>query len=60
MHANYKIAKNSLCDMSGQKRTINSKQLLTLIGMCYQDNGLADEFWATIDKFDAEEYLIQG
>jgi len=60
LHPNYKAAKNTLCDMAGQKRNINANQLLTLIGLVYKDNGLEAEFWATIDKFDAEKYLIQG
>lgn len=60
MHPAYKVAKYSLCDMSGQPRTISAKKLLTLIGVTYEDNKLQDEFWATIDKFDAEKFVNQG
>ena len=54
---NWKVAKNNLCTASGQKTTITAKQLLHLIGMCYEDNNKAIVFWNTIDRFDAEKYL---
>lgn len=57
---NWKVAKNNLCKMAGQPTNINANKLLTLIGLVYKDNDLETEFWATIDKFDAEKYLIKG
>lgn len=57
---NWREAKHQLCDMAGQKRTINSNALLTLIGLVYKDNDKEVDFWSTIDKFDAEQYLQMG
>jgi len=54
---NYKAAKYSLCDLSGQKRTITNKQLLHLIGTVYKDNDKESDFWAVIDKFNAAKFL---
>lgn len=57
---NYITAKRTLCAMSGRKCALTSSELLTLIGMVYEDNKQEDVFWTCIDKFDAEKYLIQG
>ncbi len=60
IHPQYKSAKAKLCQLSGQPSNISSRKLITLIGLCYEDNKLVDEFWKTIDKFDAEKFVIQG
>jgi hypothetical protein len=54
---NYKVTKSALCKQLGQKLNISSKQLLNGIGLVYKDNKIESEFWAVIDKFDAEKYL---
>jgi hypothetical protein len=54
---NSKEAKNTLCDLLGQKRNISNKQLLHGIGLVYKDNNLEHEFWGVIDKFKASKYL---
>ena len=48
---NFKQAKNSLCDMSGQKRNISTLNTIKLIGMVYIDNKQGHIFESTIDKF---------
>jgi hypothetical protein len=54
---NWKSAKNALCISAGQKTNISESQLLNLIGLVYKDNKIEAEFWATIDKYNAEKYL---
>lgn len=57
LSSNYKSTKKELCILLGQKTNISASQLLNGIGLVYKDNGKEVEFWATIDKFDAEKYL---
>jgi hypothetical protein len=54
---NWKTAKIELCKLAGQKNSISNKAYLNLIGLIYKDNNLELEFWATVDKFQAEKYL---
>lgn len=54
---NWKSAKVELCNQLGQKPNIPAKQLLAGIGLVYRDNNIETEFWATIDKFQAQKFL---
>jgi hypothetical protein len=54
---NWKNAKVELCQQLGQKTNISAKQLLHGIGLVYRDNNLESEFFATIDKFNAQDFL---
>ena len=54
---NWKTAKVMICRQVGQKITISNKAYLNLIGLIYKDNNLENQFWVTIDKFEAEKYL---
>ena len=57
MAPNWKNAKVELCKQLGQKTNINAKQLLHGIGLVYRDNNLEAEFFETIDKFNAQDFL---
>ena len=48
---NFKQAKNNLCDQTGQKRGISNINLIRLIGKIYEDNNMAPEFEAILNKF---------
>jgi hypothetical protein len=54
---NAKISKNEFKKLVGLKSTASNKQVLNAISFIYRDNKLEDEFWATIDKFNASKFL---
>jgi hypothetical protein len=52
LHPNYKVAKQTLCEIMGVSFKTTSKTLLIYIGGVYAENNLHDEFQQTLAKFD--------